>query len=314
MEISRLLQNGSMFSDDDIFNQTGSPPGMNAYRDPEGRDFLEFVGFLAWYVLLIVCCIIPPCLAYRRRRSMDRVTIQQREYLQRMTDHVLMFGGAAGGLSDNGEVSEEYRMERSRRIMIALKATTVTVLQESLVKKEMEETSRDATPESVSKQECAIETDDALDIANDCTTMKSNSGGKIDKGIASEVPDCQNGSMLVEQEEPSTMLQLGDIPNGNRQVPASCAICLCGYDEGDSVVVSPNEHCIHAFHTECAVTWLSKKIEPLCPCCRQEFCDVDGYASQRMQLQQQLAYSLSPGRQQLDEEEGAASSTLGAHH
>lgn len=63
-----------------------------------------------------------------------------------------------------------------------------------------------------------------------------------------------------------------DHENGDREVPASCAICLCGYEPGDDVTYSPNVACQHAFHTECIKAWMVKKEQPLCPCCRQEFC------------------------------------------
>jgi hypothetical protein len=64
-------------------------------------------------------------------------------------------------------------------------------------------------------------------------------------------------------------------PNGkNREVPASCAICLCSYEVGDNVTFSPNEACQHAFHQECIRVWIAKKKDPLCPYCRQEFCSL----------------------------------------
>mmetsp|Transcript_13315 Transcript_13315/g.22040 ORF Transcript_13315/g.22040 Transcript_13315/m.22040 type:complete len:305 (-) Transcript_13315:616-1530(-) len=297
MKMLRMLQNSSL--PEDIYgalllNETGTiPPSAAPISDTlvdsgEGRAFLEFVGFIAWYVLLIVCCIIPPCLAFRRRRVMDRsITLHQREYLQRMTEQVIMFGSAA----TPGEVEEEYQLERSRRIVIALKATTVTVQAEHLIDKEEEDNGGGAAkPNPTSVEELG---EDGLNVG-----AASEAGGG---GGGDEASDLNHDLDL--QEESSTMLQLGDVPNGNRQVPASCAICLCGYEVGDSVVISPNQHCRHCFHAECAVPWLSKKIETLCPCCRQEFCDVDAYASQRQQQQR-------PTQPQTDEEEGAVPVTM----
>lgn len=81
---------------------------------------------------------------------------------------------------------------------------------------------------------------------------------------------------LEESELEFAALQLsGEHPNGNTQVPALCAICLCSYELDDSVTYSPNRACRHAFHTECISTWITKKETPLCPCCRQEFCSLD---------------------------------------
>jgi Anaphase-promoting complex subunit 11 RING-H2 finger len=77
------------------------------------------------------------------------------------------------------------------------------------------------------------------------------------------------------QEMDSTLLQVGVMPNGDRQVPVVCIVSLCPDEVGDSVSFSSFENCVHAFHTECAVAWLSKKIQTLCPCCRQEFCHID---------------------------------------
>jgi hypothetical protein len=64
-------------------------------------------------------------------------------------------------------------------------------------------------------------------------------------------------------------------PNGgNREVPPLCAICLCSYEVGDNVTFSPNASCRHAFHKECISVWIARKKQPLCPCCRQEFCSL----------------------------------------
>jgi hypothetical protein len=62
-------------------------------------------------------------------------------------------------------------------------------------------------------------------------------------------------------------------------VSGACTICLCPYEAGDRVSWSPltsastgTGQCTHAFHTDCITTWLSKKDEPKCPVCRQDFC------------------------------------------
>lgn len=69
-------------------------------------------------------------------------------------------------------------------------------------------------------------------------------------------------------------------PNGkNREVPPLCAICLCSYEVGDNVTFSPNVRCQHAFHKECISVWVARKKQPLCPCCRQEFCSLTSDAA-----------------------------------
>lgn len=55
----------------------------------------------------------------------------------------------------------------------------------------------------------------------------------------------------------------------SRLVPPTCAICLIHYEPG--CYVSWSNNCIHVFHRDCILMWLLKKVEPLCPCCRQEF-------------------------------------------
>ena len=62
--------------------------------------------------------------------------------------------------------------------------------------------------------------------------------------------------------------------NGGRLIPNCCAICLCAYDVGDSIVWSNNKDCIHAFHEECILDYLQRQKTTPCPCCRREFTDL----------------------------------------
>lgn len=76
-----------------------------------------------------------------------------------------------------------------------------------------------------------------------------------------------------------SLLQLpADAVNGDRSVPGGCAICLESYEPGDRVTWSKFDSCKHAFHHDCVIQWLSQKEDdqPLCPCCRQDFCSVPG--------------------------------------
>jgi len=79
---------------------------------------------------------------------------------------------------------------------------------------------------------------------------------------------------LVEDTEFVALQLRESAPNGSRRVPPACAICLCPYEVDDLVTHSPREDCQHAFHHECVTTWLAKKPQPLCPCCRQVFCEM----------------------------------------
>jgi hypothetical protein len=176
-------------------------------------------------------------------------------YLQRMmaANGMILMGDHR--FPEGHEVLEQLRMERSRRILEALKPTTRYVKEQDLIKIE------DTLLEDEEKGE-----------KENPDTIESTAQGPPDLGACAL--DDENCAACVGMGE-STVLQLGDVPNGNRQVPGACAICLCPYEAHDSVCNSPNEHCIHAFHTECAVTWLSKKDQTLCPCCRQDFCTIE---------------------------------------
>ncbi|PKA53482.1 RING-H2 finger protein ATL79 [Apostasia shenzhenica] len=46
---------------------------------------------------------------------------------------------------------------------------------------------------------------------------------------------------------------------------AECAICLCGFSDGDLVRVLPS--CSHVFHLKCVDQWLSSNAS--CPSCRR---------------------------------------------
>jgi hypothetical protein len=62
---------------------------------------------------------------------------------------------------------------------------------------------------------------------------------------------------------------------GRRTVPNCCAVCLCTYEPGESIVWSSTKECPHAFHEECVVEWLiNMQDRTPCPCCRQEFTDL----------------------------------------
>ena len=88
-----------------------------------------------------------------------------------------------------------------------------------------------------------------------------------------------NSSMSLDSEE-TGHLKLRD--RTGRLVPNCCAVCLSRYKVGDVVAWSSNPSCIHAFHRECVVDWLVKmQPETPCPCCRQEFTDLENIRNER---------------------------------
>jgi len=58
-----------------------------------------------------------------------------------------------------------------------------------------------------------------------------------------------------------------------RVVAGGCTICLRPYHLGDRIVWSPNPSCIHTFHSDCILSWMSPWQPPnqKCPCCRHFF-------------------------------------------
>jgi len=83
----------------------------------------------------------------------------------------------------------------------------------------------------------------------------------------------------IESGEPKEVyLPLSNSKGGKsterRKIPNCCAVCLCSYDVGDTVVWSSNKNCQHAFHEECIVPWLTKNQSGECPCCRCPFTDL----------------------------------------
>jgi hypothetical protein len=100
--------------------------------DDDGRQAYEFVAFLLWYLFLVLCCLLPTCCAYRRRRSMEARLVQQQANFDQIHQqnvfilsnlHLRQGGGMMGGVRLDLE-SEEARAERTKRITAALKFTT----------------------------------------------------------------------------------------------------------------------------------------------------------------------------------------------
>jgi hypothetical protein len=75
-----------------------------------------------------------------------------------------------------------------------------------------------------------------------------------------------------------TLLDDNTNKGDKKSVSNCCAICLEPYDVGECVLWSSNDdECPHAFHRDCVIDYLAnvKSIdEMLCPCCRQNFCQL----------------------------------------
>jgi Ring finger domain len=300
--VGRLLQQqsgddgsaeGADYSDgSDGINSTIAP----ATNDGEGgeaevnggeREAYEFVAFVMWYLFLVMCCVVPTCCAYHRRRHLEARLVEQRanEHMQRMEFHrslqeqqerqlQILSGGdpnvAAAFLAHlqslrevDLEGGEEAKTERTRRIEDSLRETTFTVGAADLL-------------DAVEERRTEVPAGDDADCADLADTSSSL-----------QLPGDAGSSRP---------------PNANRIVPGFCAICLCSYEPGDRVTWSqePLERqdptssssfsrttaeasfaCQHVFHHDCIVPWLSKTndAQPKCPCCRQAFSRIEPVAA-----------------------------------
>jgi hypothetical protein len=59
--------------------------GNNINSQDNSRGSNEYLPFLLWYLLLVLCCILPTCFAYRRRRLLERrLTSQHNDRMDRI--------------------------------------------------------------------------------------------------------------------------------------------------------------------------------------------------------------------------------------
>lgn len=88
----------------------------------------------------------------------------------------------------------------------------------------------------------------------------------------------QNYLYLTIPDDNDSATDSGDI-DVRSKIPTECAICLCDYEPGDTLVVSSDAtSCPHAFHQECIVEWLVKmQVGTPCPMCRQPFVELEEY-------------------------------------
>jgi len=66
--------------DDDLLadDNDNSNAGGDPYYNPRG-DAYEFAAFAAWYLFLVLCCVVPTICAYRRRVRAARLELERRE-------------------------------------------------------------------------------------------------------------------------------------------------------------------------------------------------------------------------------------------
>mmetsp|Transcript_28435 Transcript_28435/g.82247 ORF Transcript_28435/g.82247 Transcript_28435/m.82247 type:complete len:415 (+) Transcript_28435:109-1353(+) len=107
----------------------------------------------------------------------------------------------------------------------------------------------------------------------DCTLVVEDGGNLIfvdHEVMVGERTDMDDGRELV-LELPAATSTSNEQPSKNRPYrDARCAVCMMYYENCDEVIWSPNDECIHCYHSDCILTWLSRG-KKKCPCCRMDF-------------------------------------------
>jgi len=273
--LHRLLQNSSST------NNNSSEP-----------DIFEFLGFVAWYLFLVICCIVPTACAYRRRRLQD-----YRRRNQMQGEQQAYFSNAFNFTPR--QVQERQNQVSVKEIQDMLAKTSMQVEESDLVRLRGDSlrSSKEKPAPVISDEEEKIHTSDNVIVPSKSSSSEEKYNDEnLDKdlneneeklpeedvelaGVPPSLSQDENFDINFEESEYSHVQLPADATNGNRMVPSACAICLCPYEVGDRVSWSPHEHCPHAFHHDCIVSWLDKKREHLCPCCRQEFCTIESEAA-----------------------------------
>jgi Ring finger domain len=124
--------------------------------------------------------------------------------------------------------------------------------------------------DTVENDENEMTTDSSFEQhVSQCSICEATDDAKsLENGLV-ELPYLERRNDLEEGEARRLSIDT------SRTVPNCCAICLCSYEVGETVVWSSRGLCNHAFHLSCIVDWLTKMRDGTpCPCCRQEFTDL----------------------------------------
>lgn len=131
----RFLSNDNINTTDPNYNgidNNDNNDNSDNSSESSGRNAYEFVAFLLWYLFLVMCCVVPTCCAYRRRRLMEtRIAQQQAAFDQVQQHNVYILSNLhfrRGGRGGMDLESDEAEAERTKRITEALKSTTFVSL------------------------------------------------------------------------------------------------------------------------------------------------------------------------------------------
>eukprot|EP00804_Cyclotella_cryptica_P012941 CCRYP_002293-RA/>CCRYP_002293-RA protein AED:0.03 eAED:0.03 QI:1476/1/1/1/1/1/2/716/468 len=73
-----------------------SQPHHKPAPSAEAANFNEFIAFVGWYAVLILCCLVPTACAYQRRRRNARILQQSLQNMQQRLDDLDRMGGLDG--------------------------------------------------------------------------------------------------------------------------------------------------------------------------------------------------------------------------
>lgn len=229
---------------------------------------LEFIGFLLWYIAMIVCCIVPTLCAYRKRRRLIREMQSRRQsveiFLHRRPDvasaegiegrailgssrgnnvfiqagafEAMYYGGSNQVLALESLEGETACSERRKRLENKLKSTTFVVREGDIIN--FDKSSINA--ERIETREKTVHDDED-------TKDKSRNGGKdrcVSDGNTEEDIDIDQSNtelrlpIIWKHSREKDSEKQDDSITRNKTVPGVCAICLCAYEIGDRVTYS----------------------------------------------------------------------------
>lgn len=84
---------------------------------------------------------------------------------------------------------------------------------------------------------------------------------KINNRSSSRQQECLDDS----QKSFNSQICLGNDDND------VCQICLSSFKVGEEIASSRNPKCLHEFHSQCIIEWLSRPNQTSCPVCRAEY-------------------------------------------
>jgi len=175
---------------------------------------------------------------------------------------------------EDPEVRKEKLLNSFEKNKVSMVVSEDSFVQKPDTSKEGNENMKDSTSSTGSTM--SVHSDDDSDSTlsqSDDDDDQSDHGNNdtVIKNVTEVLDDIESGEPKEVYLPPS---KSSDGEMKSCKVPNCCAVCLCSYDVGDTIVWSSNKNCQHAFHEECIVPWLTKNQSGECPCCRCPFTDL----------------------------------------